>query len=155
MGLTRKQEGFVSQYLVDLNATQAAYRAGYRGHNTGYMLMQREDVVDAIAKAMKGRMARTELTQDRVLKALSEIAFTSACAFVKVEDGRVVVRDTDTLPPEARAAIASIKETKYGITVTTYDRVRALEMLGKHMGMFTDRINVTGDVGVQIVDDIG
>ena len=69
--LTEKQKRFVEEYLVDLNATQAAIRAGYsinRASELGYQLLQKTTVSDAIQSAMKKRQNRTEITQDMVLK---------------------------------------------------------------------------------------
>ena len=64
---------------------------------------------------------------------------------------RDVVRiiPTEELPEEKRAAISAIKETKFGINVETYDRVRALELLGRHLGMFKDKVELSGGLDTE------
>jgi phage terminase small subunit len=76
--LTKKQSVFVEEYLVDLNATQAAIRAGYSektAHVIGAKLVNKSLVADAIAVRMRDREARTQITQDKVLREISPIAF--------------------------------------------------------------------------------
>lgn len=74
MALTPKQARFVQEYLVDLNATAAAKRAGYKDPNIGRQLITKNNVSDAIQKAIADRQERTEVTQDYVIRKLKEIA---------------------------------------------------------------------------------
>lgn len=138
--LTEKQRRFVAEYLVDLNATQAAKRAGYKDPNIGRQLITKNNVSEEIQKSIKKQSKRTEITQDRVLLELANIAFSNGTDFAKVvgQGARQMVEltPTDDIPVEKRAAISGIEETKYGIKVSSYDKVRALELLGKHLGMF-------------------
>lgn len=138
MALTPKQKLFVQEYLVDLNATQAAARAGYKDPNIGRQLITKNNVSDAIQKAMRNRERRTEITQDMVVQELAKVAFANGSMYAKVAGGgaRVELFDTDSLTDDQRAAISGIKENKFGIEVSTYDKVRALELLGKHLGLF-------------------
>ena len=161
--LTEKQKRFVEEYLVDLNATQAAIRAGYAEKTAdvqGPRLLGNVRVQGEIQQAMAERSARTEITQDMVIQELARIAFANGTDFAKVvsrevptaiidEEGNpqqvmsvvqtVWLMDTDSLAPDKRAAIASIKEGKFGIEVKSYDKVKALELLGQHLGMFTGK----------------
>ena len=136
--LTPKQERFVDEYLVDLNATAAAKRAGYKDPNKGRQLVTKSNVAAAIQKAIQDRQARTEISQDRVVHELAKVAFANGTAYAKVTDGgtRVELTDTDNLTEDQRAAVSGIKEGKFGIEVSTYDKVKALELLGKHLGVF-------------------
>lgn len=139
MALNIKQKTFVQEYLVDLNATQAAIRAGYSPKTAevqGSRLLSNVKVQEAIQEAMKARETRTEVTQDRVLEELAKIAFSDATDVVNIVDGRMVVTNTEKLKPDQKAAIAQIKEGKFGLEVTRFDKLRALEMLGKHLGFF-------------------
>lgn len=143
MALTEKQKRFVAEYLVDLNATQAAIRAGYSpktADRIGPELLGKTCVSDALKKAMSDREKRTEITQDKVLEELARVAFANGTDFarVAVKNGLKIVEivDTEDVPPEKRSAIAGIKEGKYGIEVSSYDKVKALELLGKHLGLF-------------------
>ena len=160
MALTEKQARFVAEYLVDLNATQAAIRAGYSERTAeviGYENLRKPQISAAIEQAIQNRQRRTEITQDRVLLELARIAFANGTDFARIvssptvktvvdEEGytqqvlqqvqRVELVDTERVDPEKRAAIASIKEGKFGIEVKSYDKIRALELLGQHLGMF-------------------
>lgn len=154
MTLNEKQKRFVEEYLVDLNATQAAIRAGYSkktAYSMGQRLLKKVEIQAAIQGAIENRAKRTEITQDRVLTELARVAFASGADFARVvtlelpqdpitgksrKVQAVELTDTDELPPEKRAAIAGIEETKNGIKVSSYDKVHALELLGKHLGMF-------------------
>lgn len=164
--MTEKQKRFIAEYLIDLNATQAAIRAGYSektAASVGAENLIKPYIAAEVKKAMEEREKRTEITQDRVLKELACIAFSSGADFARVvsseekigtldENGElvektamfqsVILKDTDSLPPDKRAAIACIKETKNGIVVESCDKVKALELLGKHLGMFKDGLNI-------------
>jgi phage terminase small subunit len=156
MALTAKQRAFVNEYIIDLNATQAAERAGYSpktANEQGARLLANDSVSEAINQALELRAKRTEITADRVLTELAKIAFADGSDFASLvtretEDGPVtdvVFYDTDTLPKDKKAAISAIKKTKYGISVETYDKIKALELIGRHLAMFTDKINVSSD----------
>ena len=76
--LTPKQKAFVSEYLIDLNATQAAIRAGYSpktANEQGARLLANVSIAQTIQKAMQDREQRTEITQDRVLQEYARLAF--------------------------------------------------------------------------------
>lgn len=141
--LTPKQIKFIDEYLIDLNATQAAIRAGYSkktaqrigSENLSKPLLQAE-----IQKRQKKLQNRLEITQEKVLSELASIAFASGADFAKVKSNgllpSVEMVETDKLPPEKLAAIAGIKANQYGVEVKLHDKVRALEMLGKYLGLF-------------------
>jgi phage terminase small subunit len=171
MALTDKQKLFADEYLIDLNATRA-YKAVYRNVKNdetaavnGNRLLRNAKVAEYINQRMKDREKRTEITQDKVLAELAAIAFAKGSDFAQVVEEPIIqngsyVRDPDTgqlrkqevvkvfptdkLSEEQRKAIAGIKETKYGIDVSTYDKVKALELLGRHLGMFKDKVELTG-----------
>lgn len=175
MALTEKQARFVAEYLVDLNATEAAKRAGYSektAYAIGFENLRKPDIQEAIHLAMSQREKRTAITQDRVLQELARVAFANGTDFARVvvreepmhmvdKDGelRQVVKriqtveivDTENVDPEKRAAIASIKEGKSGIEVKSHDKIRALELLGQHLGMFTGKDGAPG--GQDSVED--
>lgn len=140
--LTEKQKRFVEEYLVDLNATQSAIRAGYSektAEQMGYQLLQKTSVQEAIQHSMASRSARTEITQDAVLRELAAIGFAKATDFVQIRDSRVRLSETDSLTDEQKRAIAGIKEGKFGIELKLHDKIKALELLGQHLGLFTGK----------------
>lgn len=136
--LTDKQKRFCEEYLIDLNATQAAIRAGYKNADIGRRLVTKSHVSEYIEKLKAERSQRTEITADRVLAELAAIAFSDRTDIAKIEDGGVVTfTPTDQLDKDAKKTISGIENGKYGTKVTTYDKVKALELIGKHLGMFT------------------
>ena len=138
--LTEKQKRFVMEYLVDLNATAAARRAGYsdkRASEIGYQLLQKTTVRAAIQKRQAKLQSKLEITQETVLQELAAIAFANGADFAQVtEGGFVQVVPTKRLAKEKLPAIAAIKENQYGVEIKMHDKVRALELLGKHLGVF-------------------
>lgn len=153
--LTPKQKRFVAEYLVDLNATQAAIRAGYsekRASEIGYQLLQKTTVQAEIRKAMADREERTGVTQDWVVQELYKIAHADRGGIAKVVGGgsAVELTDTDELDDEQRAALVGVEKTKFGIKVTTCDKLKALELLGRHLGMFTDKVEQTGETTLRL-----
>ncbi|WDL97812.1 terminase small subunit [Alicyclobacillus sp. ALC3] len=157
--LTPKQQAFVREYLVDLNATQAAIRAGYSQRNADKIasqLLGKTRVSDAISAAMHKREQRTEITQDMVLNQLAKIAFADIKNTVEWDDRNIRIRPSDEVDG---TIVQSITQTEIkGIVskeVKLNDRMRALELLGRHLGMFgKDNVNLNADVLVRFVDDV-
>lgn len=148
--LTEKQKRFCDEYLIDLNATQAAIHAGYSektAYSMGQRLLKNVEVEAYIDKRQKARIDRTEITQDRVITELAKIAFADGMDFATVgKRNRITLTPTEDLLPEKRAAVASVKKgAKGAVEIKTYDKVKALELLGKHLGMF-DKTQSSGEV---------
>lgn len=156
--LNEKQKRFVSEYIIDLNAKQAAIRAGYSPKGAepqASRLLSNAKIQVEIAKAMEDRGKRTGITQDRVLAELSAIAFAKATDYVEVDDdGSVKIKPTAELTEEQKKAIASIKEGANGIEIKLTDKTKALEMLSRHLGLFNDKLNVNVEA-IEIIEDIG
>lgn len=109
MELTPKQERFVAEYLIDLNATQAAIRTGYSAKTAasqGARLLKQGGVARAVQAAQQARAVRTEITQDRVLQELARIAFFDIRRLYR-EDGSM--KDPCELDADTAAALASIE----------------------------------------------
>lgn len=155
--LNEKQKRFVSEYIIDLNAKQAAIRAGYSPKTAEVQasrLLSLVKVQTEITKAMEDREKRTGITQDRVLAELSAIAFAKATDYVEVdEDGFVKIKPTAGLTDEQKSAIAGIKKGANGIEIKLVDKTKALEMLSRHLGLFNDKLNVNVE-SVEIIDDM-
>lgn len=171
--MTDKQKRFCDEYLIDLNATQAAIRAGYSEKTAaeqGARLLINVKVQEYIQERKDKRIKRTEITQDMVLKELAIIAFSNATdyarvvekdAMAEVEGVMIPIHDaegnpikyktvepilTEELTEEQKKALSVIKKGRDGFEVKPYDKVRALELLGKHLGMWTDKVEVNGKV---------
>lgn len=149
--MTEKQKIFADEYLVDLNATRA-YRAAYpavkrdeTAAQSGSRMLRNAKVAAYISKRMEDRQRRTEITQDRVLQELAAIAFTDATDIVSVKQNTVFVKNTADLTEVQKKAIAGIKQSKDGaIEVKMNDKKAALELLGRHLGMWNDKLEVSG-----------
>ena len=138
-----KQQRFVDEYLVDLDATKAAIRAGYApktAAQAGYKLVHKSLVSAAIAREEAARSCRTGIAADRVLRELARIAF--------VDPGKVINFDTAEVLPNVteddRTVIAGVKiKTVAGDNGTMTereikfcDKLKALDMLAKHLGLY-------------------
>lgn len=141
--LTDKQRKFVSEYLKDLNATQAAIRAGYSqktADRIGPQLIGKTWVREAIEAAQKRREKRTEITQDRVVQELARIAFGNSRSVMSWTASGMRLRNSDDLTEDEAAIVSEVRETttKDGgsMALKTHDKLKALELLGKHLGMF-------------------
>ena len=155
--LTERQKRFCDEYLIDLNATQAAIRAGYSKKTAkviGSENLTKPDIAARIEKRRAAQIKRTEITADRVLLELARIAFVDGSAFATITArGKVKFTPTDELTHDQKAVIAGVKNGKFGTEIKTNDKVRALELLGKHLGLF-DSGSLQPDEGVQIIDDV-
>lgn len=154
--LTKKQQLFIDEYLIDLNATQAAIRAGYSvdsARDIGCENLTKPNIQEAIAKAMAERSKRTGVNQDRVILELAKIAFVKMTDIVD-SNGKIREDTTD----DDLACIESVKFKKsYSTTGLTTERevkiaskIKALELLGKHLGMWNDKIDVNVAIPVVI-----
>ena len=154
--MTDKQKKFVEEYLIDLNATQAAIRAGYSpktANEQGNRLLTNVSVQTELNKQMAKRSKRTGVTQDRVVRELAKIAFLD---MTQVVDDHGRIRNDAT--PEDRACIESIKyKSSSGDQGESVEReikvaskLKALELLGKHLGMYSDKLNIEGAVPIVI-----
>lgn len=140
-GLSDKQQLFVQEYLVDLNATAAAERAGYRQPNQqGPRLLVNVGVKAAIDRAMQGRRKRLEISADRVLQELAAVAFSDLRHFVSWGPGSVELKRCEDLPEEQAAAVAEVVQTQTETGGTTrlklHSKVNALDKLCRHLGLY-------------------
>lgn len=219
--LTPKQELFCQEYIVDLNATQAAIRSGYKAKTArviGHENLTKPDIVKRVEELQKELSDRLKITPAMVLKRLWDIATADVNGIVQYrrvncrhcwgEDfqwqrtdleyandreryeerkskldeserqvmpefdhrggigfdptknpntecpecygegkGEVFFQDTRMLPPELRALFAGVRVTRDGTTLLLHSQDKALELVAKHLGMFTDKVEITGEGG--------
>lgn len=167
--MTDAQKRFCDEYLIDLNATRA-YKVAYKNcksdltaRTNGSKLLTNTNIQKYISEKQKEIEKRTEVTQDMVIEELSAIAFSKASDYVKLKkmkrnvpvfDGEDIIdykeeeyigiefTPTEELTEEQKKALAGIKQGKFGLQVDSCDKVRALELLGRHLGIFNDKIDV-------------
>lgn len=168
--LAPKQQMFCDEYLIDLNATRA-YKAAYENCKTdeaaavnGSRLLRNAKVKAYIDERMKEREKRTEITQDKVLKELAKIGFADLKDYLEYRSSKVVVGyESDGTPIVDYGQIVEVIDSKEVDTSVIqevsiskdgtfkfklYDKQKALSDIGKHLGMFTDRVEHSGNVGV-------
>lgn len=140
--MTERQRRFCDEYLIDLNATQAAIRAGYTAkyaNTNASKLLQNTTIKDLLQKRMAEKESSLIADQDEVLKYLTSVMRGESKASV------VVVESTGDFMTSAREMLKAPDEK---------ERLKAAELLGKRYGLYTDKMDVSGEVGVVIVDDI-
>lgn len=165
--LTTKQQLFANEYIVDLNATQAAIRAGYSKRTAGsigHELLKKPEIQGAIQEAMDERAKRTEITADLVLQELRKIATADIKDLLEYrtektvagydEDGQPVFdyRQVIELKPSDQidgALVQEVKLTDNGtLSLKVHDKLAALDKLARHLGIFDDKLTLSGQVGI-------
>jgi len=157
--LTPKQQRFVDEYLIDLNATQAAKRTGYSektAYSMGHELLKKPEIQDAITHAKAERSKRTEVTADMVIAELAKIGF-SDLRNVLTKSGQLI--DPQDWDDTTAGAISSIEVVArlggngddnepidYTHKIKTWDKGGALEKLGKHLGMFPNKVDLNANI---------
>lgn len=144
--LTPKQQRFVEEYLIDLNATQAAIRAGYSektARDIGCENLAKPNIAKAIEEAQKKVSERTGITQDYVLSNIQKVI--ERC----MQQEAVQARDGSPLlvegPEGDLACLFEFKET---------GALKGLELLGKHLGLFVDKVQHTGANGKDLMPPV-
>ncbi len=165
MALTAKQQRFVVEYLVDLNATQAAIRAGYAAKGAkdqAYQLMQRPVIAAAIKEAMEARNQRTQVDADYVLNRLTEI---DQMDLLDILDDDMSIKPLSKWPKVWRQSLSGfdIAEMFEGVgkerdlvglmkKIKWPDKVKNLELLGKHVNVNAFRENVSHSGSINLTN---
>lgn len=154
--MTPKQAIFVKEYLVDLNATQAATRAGYSAktaYSAGQRLLKHVDVASALAEAMEKRATKLDITAERVLGELALIGFANMQDYVRIHGGDPYV-DLSEMTREQAAAISEVTVEDFTdgrgedarevrrVKMKLHDKKGALTDLGRHLGLFREKVEV-------------
>lgn len=158
--LSDKQMLFVQEYLIDLNATQAAIRAGYSentAYSQGQRLLKNVEVQKAIDEAKQCRSKRTLITQDRVLEEIAKVAFGDIRSIYD-DNGNLLHPhewEDDTAAMISGMDVSTERDKDSNeMTVTTKvrlnDKLRALEMAGRHLKLFTDKTEHSGEIAINV-----
>lgn len=159
--LTPKQERFIAEYRKDLNATQAAIRAGYSpkyADTVGPALLRKSGVSEILAKQTQTTLQRIKVTAERAIEEAAALAFSDLGAYYN-EAGEV--KPMSEWTPEMRAAVQSLETLDRDITpgergpaakvhrLKLWDKPKNLEMLFKHLGLLAEKVNVDGKITVE------
>ena len=145
--LTPKQQRFIDEYLVDLNATRAAIEAGYSKRTAfvqGSRLLRNVEVTALIEQTQRALAERSEISQEMVVQELARIAFNDMTNVAEWGPEGVTVKASSELPEMVRRCIAEVTQTVTAaggstVRVKLHDKLAALQLLGKHLGMFDNR----------------
>jgi phage terminase small subunit len=161
--LTPKQQRFVDEYLIDLNATQAAIRAGYAARaakQQGARLLTNVDVQARLQAAMAERARATGVEAARVLRELAAVGFSDLGELVEFTADGPRFRPTADVPEQARRAVSSVKVrqergergkvTADVVEFKLWDKVSALTKLAQHLGLLKDQVEHTGTIHVAV-----
>lgn len=163
-GLTAKRQRFVDEYLVDLNATQAAIRSGYSrktAQEQSSRLLSNAMVSDAITKRRDAIAAKTEVTQERIIAELAKIGFANMADYMRSNPDGDPYLDFSALTRDQAAALTEVTVEDYtegrGEDARDVKRVKfrlgdkraALVDLGKHLGMFREHIDLAGEIVIK------
>jgi phage terminase small subunit len=147
--LTAKQQRFIEEYLIDLNAANAARKAGYSLKSTdeGSRLLGNDRIAAAIQKAKNERSKRTQVDADKVIRELARVAFSDAQDYVTVTSEGVTTNPSSKWTEDQSRAVQFISEkmSQFGrqITIKTHDKMKALDSLAKHFKLYQENpINV-------------
>ena len=173
--LSAKQIKFCHEYMVDLNATQAAIRAGYSEKTAkviGSQNLTKVDIQKKISELQLKIQEKTDITAEMVVRELAKIGFANIDDFVTVVEHEmqvpvfgddpdeafepetsiqkiVDIKATSEISKDKISAIASIKQGREGIEVKLHDKVKSLELLGRHLGIF-EKDNKQKEVSVNV-----
>lgn len=162
MALNPRQEQFCQEYLIDLNQKAAYIRAGYAtkgAEQNASLLMSNHKVRSRIDGLLAERSKRTGISQDRIIRELARVALADPTKIIDQETGEIITDNEDNT-----AAISSIRvktmKTKDGEEIVDrevriWDKNKALELLGKHLGMYTDNLKLSGEHEIRVSIDDG
>lgn len=150
--LTDKQEKFCQEFVVDCCAAAAARRAGY-SEDTAKQQASRlltNPAIKVRISQLKQEQAklyqqRIEINADYLKSKIQPISESNMADFARIEDGRLIVTDTDQLPREMWELVSEIQETKFGIKVKFHDKNKAIDMLNRHAGFYEADNNQQGE----------
>ncbi len=153
--LTEKQKLFCKYYLISLNATDAAIKAGYSkktATETGSENLRKPHIAEYVQKLMDKRAEKIEITADKVLQEIAKLAFSNPTDYIEITGFGVKIKDLSNLDTTciAGAKDSFDKEGSYnGTEVKFYDKTKNLELLGRHLGLFKDKVELSVDEQIQ------
>jgi phage terminase small subunit len=149
--LSDQEARFVDEYIIDFNGKRSytvAFNSKKYASQNASALMKKEKIQNAIKKAIAERANRVQVQQDQVIDELVKIAFTNMLDFVEWKGEAVTLKDSGKLNRVNGAAVAEVSQTitQYGgrVSFKLHSKEKALELLGKHLGMFTDKVQLEG-----------
>lgn len=160
---TPKQQRFIEEYPVDLNASAAAGRAGYSkktAGQAGHRLLKKVEIQRAIQNRVGKFTARADVTVERILSELSKIGFANLGDYFRISKEGEPFIDLSDITEDQSAALQEILVEDFTdgrgdnsrnvrrVKIKMLDKCPALDKLGKYLGMFVDRVRLEGELEI-------
>lgn len=144
--LSDSEQAFINEYMVDFDASKAAKRAGYLTNpaKSGRALLNSGTIRFIIMCRQQELRDVSQVTAQAVLHELSKIGFANIGDYVEFDNNVVTLRDSKDVDT---SAISEVHSTQYGVKIKLYSKQAALESIGKHLGMFKEKVEITGKDG--------
>ena len=147
--MTDQRKKFVDEYVKTRDPANSAIKAGYSKRTAPQIaasLLNNDDIRAEIDLRLTKISEKVDVSVEKILKELAAIAFVDRTELVKVSGDEVLIKNTDDLSVDAKKIISGIKQGKHGVEVNMFDKIKALELLGKYNKMFVDKTeNFTTD----------
>ena len=153
--LTPKQKLFCKYYLISLNATDAAIKAGYSKKTAdviGAENLTKPSIKTYLAEQMKKREEKLEITADKVIAEIAKLAFANTTDVLEITDSGVTIKDLSKLDTTCIASAEEVFDKegmRVGVKVKLHDKTKNLELLGRHLGLFKDKVEHSFDEKVE------
>lgn len=153
--LTPKQKLFCKYYLISLNATDAAIKAGYSKKTAdviGIQNLGKLNIKKYIEERMNKRAEKLEITADKVLEEIAKLAFANTTDILEITDHGVNIKDLSKLDTTCIASAEEVFDKegmRVGVKVKLHDKTKNLELLGRHLGLFKDKVEHSFDEKVE------
>lgn len=161
MKLTKNQQLFCHEYLkMGMNGTQAylnVYKTCKKEETamaSASRLLRNVKVKEYIEELQSKVEEKAIVSIEDIVKELTAIAFIDRTSISSINKNCVKMTNTSDLTKEQKKVIAAYKETKNGVVVETYDKLKALELLGKYLGMFKETIKIENPEATKILSSI-
>lgn len=153
--LTPKQKLFCKYYLISLNATDAAIKAGYSkktAKEIGAENLTKPHIQEYLESRMNKRAEKLEITADKVISEIAKLAFANTTDILEITDSGVVIKDLSKLDTTCIASAEEVFDKegiKLGVKLKLHDKTKNLELLGRHLGLFKDKVEHSFDEKVE------
>ncbi len=153
--LTPKQKLFCKYYLISLNATDAAIKAGYSkktANRIGTENLSKPVIREYLESQMKKREEKLDITADKVINEIAKLAFANTTDILEITDHGVVIKDLTKLDTSCISSAEEVFDKegiRLGVKIKLHDKTKNLELLGRHLGLFKDKIEHSFDEKIE------
>ena len=153
--LTPKQKLFCDYYLISLNATEASIKAGYSkktAKEIGAENLTKPNIKEYLQNSMNKRAEKLEITADKVIGEIAKLAFANTTDILEITDTSIKIKDLSKLDTTCISSAEEVFDKdgrRVGVKVKLHDKTKNLELLGRHLGLFKDKVEHSFDEKVE------